>query len=149
MFPLLSYQLYGYHQQAAASNTSAFSAALAGTYCTNLVLMSKARHVVCGPARSGTMPSMVRLSTDHMHCSYPKIKDLLSTLRNLLRREEVCFLEHWYFKGAEVCDCRSFSILRWCVISHWRFSSANNPRDSVRSQKYQEIYTSETHTRCG
>lgn len=93
-FPLLSYQLYGCHQQPAASNTSAFSAALAGTHCTNLVLMSKARHVVCGPARGATMPGMAKLSTDRMHCTHPKIKDLVSTLRKLLRREAVCFLEH-------------------------------------------------------
>jgi len=76
---------------AAVSNqlqaTRALSAALAGAYCSNLVLMSKARHVVRGPVCGGTIPRMAKLSTDHMHHSSPKIKDPISTLRNLLRRE--------------------------------------------------------------
>lgn len=49
--------------------------------------MSKLRHVVCG----GTIPGMLRLSTDHMHRWEPEINDLVSTLRNLLRREAVLF----------------------------------------------------------
>lgn len=68
-FPLLSHQLYGCLQQPAASNTWAFSAAIAGTYCSNLAFTLKARHVVCGPVCGGTIPRMVKLSTDHMHHS--------------------------------------------------------------------------------
>lgn len=109
---------YGCCQQPAASNTWAFSAALAGTYCSNLVFMSKAHHVVRGPVYGGTIPRMVKLSTDHT-----KIKDLISTLRNLLRREAMVsgawavILKEQGFAIA----CLSFSVSSWSMIPHWNF----------------------------
>lgn len=123
-FPLLSHQFYGCRQQPAASNTWAFSAALAGTYCSSLVLMSKAWPVVRGPVYDGTIPRMVKLSADHMHCSSPKIKDPISTLRNLLRREAMLsgawavILKEQGFAIA----CLSFSVSSWSMILHWIFS---------------------------
>lgn len=152
-YPLLSHQLYGCCQQPAAGNTWAFSAALARTCCSNLVLMSKVHHVVHGPVYGGTVPRMVRLSSDHMRDNSLKIKDLISTLKNLFRREAIAFWSiSCHFKGAGFCPylskLRHIQLVYDTSLEVFLQQTYVFPiRDSSAvSQKYQEIQSPETHT---
>lgn len=54
----------------------------------------------------------------------------------------------WYLKGAEVCDCLSFSISSWCVVSRWSFLQQSQGFCRI-TEVWRNLDLRNTYRSCG